>query len=199
MLTESEAADRVNVFDIALLAERLLLGTAWVQNLETTARFPVGYFGASTGAAAALVAAARLGRAVSAVVSGAIVDGEEFDEVIDEAIIAELGVPQAYLDEEIARQARQIERRRQLYPKCHPSVDVRYRTALVVHDGIATGATMRAVPRHGPEKVVMAVLVAPSDIIELLRADVDEIVCLATPKTLQGDRTVLLRFSSGGR
>jgi len=69
LLTESEAADRGNVFDIALLAERLLLTTAWAQNFETTKKLPVGFFGASTGAAAALVAAARLHRAVSAVVS----------------------------------------------------------------------------------------------------------------------------------
>jgi len=69
LLSEDEPADRVNVFDIALLAERLVLATEWTKSLALTAGLPIGYFGASTGAAAALVAAGKLGRAISAVVS----------------------------------------------------------------------------------------------------------------------------------
>ena len=68
LLTPQEAEDRGNVFDIDLLAERLLAGIGWVASRESTARLPLGLFGASTGAAAALVAAAR-SRRVSAVVS----------------------------------------------------------------------------------------------------------------------------------
>jgi putative phosphoribosyl transferase len=68
LLSESEAGNRANVFDIELLAERLLATTAWVQARETTRSLPLGYFGASTGAAAALMAAARLGAKVGAVV-----------------------------------------------------------------------------------------------------------------------------------
>jgi putative phosphoribosyl transferase len=69
LLTEGEAADRRNVFDIELLAERLAQATAWVGQHENTKGLPIGYFGASTGAAAALVAAARLQEDVGAVVS----------------------------------------------------------------------------------------------------------------------------------
>ena len=69
LLTEAEAGDRANVFDILLLAERLRRATAWVAGYPATAERPVGYFGASTGAAAALVAAATGGRAIRAVVS----------------------------------------------------------------------------------------------------------------------------------
>lgn len=58
LLTEAEARDRANVFDILLLAERLRRATAWVGAYPATADLAVGYFGASTGAAAALVAAA---------------------------------------------------------------------------------------------------------------------------------------------
>ena len=58
LLTETEAADRRNVFDIPLLAERLLQAMSLVRQREETASLPIGYFGASTGAAAALVAAA---------------------------------------------------------------------------------------------------------------------------------------------
>lgn len=69
LLTDAEAADRRNVFDIALLAERLVGATAWLRDRRDSAGLPVGYFGASTGAAAALVAAADLGDAIGAVVS----------------------------------------------------------------------------------------------------------------------------------
>ena len=68
LLTEQEATDRVNVFDVALLAERLLAAVRYVTGLEQTRHLPLGLFGASTGAAAALLAAAVEPR-VSAVVS----------------------------------------------------------------------------------------------------------------------------------
>jgi putative phosphoribosyl transferase len=69
LLSESEAADRANVFDIALLGARLVEATEWVHRAQLTRTLPIGYFGASTGAAAALVAAARPGSRVSAIVS----------------------------------------------------------------------------------------------------------------------------------
>lgn len=68
LLTEPEAADRANVFDIDLLGRRLLVAAAWAGSEHATASLPLGLFGASTGAAAALVAAAREPR-VGAVVS----------------------------------------------------------------------------------------------------------------------------------
>ena len=68
LLTEVEAADRAKVFDIALLAERLRLSARWAAAEPTTAGLSMGYFGASTGAAAALVAATDCPR-VSAIVS----------------------------------------------------------------------------------------------------------------------------------
>lgn len=69
LLTEEEAADRGNVFDIELLAERLALATAWARQQGATRDLPIGYFGASTGAAAALVAAAQLQEDIGAIVS----------------------------------------------------------------------------------------------------------------------------------
>ena len=69
LLTEAEAADRANVFDIDLLARRLLAATDWVLANPGMRELAIGYFGASTGAAAALVAAAERGDGVSAVVS----------------------------------------------------------------------------------------------------------------------------------
>jgi putative phosphoribosyl transferase len=117
---------------------------------------------------------------------GAIVDGEQLDKIIDSALVAELSVQQSYLDAEIARQAAEIERRRRVYFKGRAPVTVAGRAALVVDDGIATGATMRAalraIRRRSPAKLVLAVPVAPGHTIEALRPEVDEIVCLATPE-----------------
>lgn len=69
LLLTSEEADRRNVFDIPLLAERLATAVRWIPDQLDLTEMPIGLFGASTGAAAALVVAARMGDAVDAVVS----------------------------------------------------------------------------------------------------------------------------------
>lgn len=69
LLTQREEADRANVFDIPLLAQRLVAATRWLRRQPETARLALGYFGASTGSAAALLAAAELRAGVCAVVS----------------------------------------------------------------------------------------------------------------------------------
>jgi len=69
LLSEAEAQSRRAVFDVDLLASRLLDATDWLKQQPATRDLPIGYFGASTGAAAALEAAARLGPVVGAVVS----------------------------------------------------------------------------------------------------------------------------------
>ena len=69
LLTPDEAEDRRNVFDIDLLANRLLLAKAWLEEEPRTKKLEIGYFGASTGAGAALQAAARDSSNIQAVVS----------------------------------------------------------------------------------------------------------------------------------
>ena len=69
LLTEREAADRRNVFDIDFLSERLLAATVWLRGQPEASGLPIGYFGASTGAAAALKAAAVSPIEIAAVVS----------------------------------------------------------------------------------------------------------------------------------
>jgi putative phosphoribosyl transferase len=69
LLTNEETRDRRNVFDIALLAQRLSMAAAWAQDDAETSTLALGYFGASTGAAAALVAAAADRGRVAAIVS----------------------------------------------------------------------------------------------------------------------------------
>jgi putative phosphoribosyl transferase len=69
LLTQEEELERRNVFDIELLARRLVAATRWLIEERDDDRLPIGYFGASTGAAAALLAASELGDRISAVVS----------------------------------------------------------------------------------------------------------------------------------
>lgn len=69
LLDESEADDRAKVFDIELLAERLQFASDWLSTDSQTSALRAGYFGASTGAAAAIVAAARQPERIGAVVS----------------------------------------------------------------------------------------------------------------------------------
>ena len=69
LLTPAEAADRRNVFDVELLADRLMSATAWASDQPWGIDQPIGWFGASTGAAAALIAAADPRAPVSAIVS----------------------------------------------------------------------------------------------------------------------------------
>jgi len=69
LLTPEEAADRRNVFDIELLSRRMLAATSWVSRHAATKGVKIGYFGASTGAAAALVASVATPERIEAIVS----------------------------------------------------------------------------------------------------------------------------------
>jgi putative phosphoribosyl transferase len=112
---------------------------------------------------------------------GAVVDGERPELVLNRDLISEYGIPEGYVEGERWRQLAEIERRRQLYLAGRARAPVRDRTAIVIDDGIATGATMEAAlhatRRAGPRRLVLAVPVAPPDTIERLRPQVDEVVC----------------------
>ena len=116
---------------------------------------------------------------------GAVTDGAERQTFIDRVLAASLDVPESYIEEETARQLQEIERRRKSYCEGRTAPEVAGRTAIVVDDGIATGATMRvalqAVRRRGPARLVLAVPVAPPDTLAALREAADEAVCLETP------------------
>jgi predicted phosphoribosyltransferase len=113
---------------------------------------------------------------------GAVVDGgapiiERNEDVIQLAGIDE-GEFKAICDSELA----EIERRRRRYLGSRARADIAGRTAIVIDDGVATGATTRAALRatrlRGPKKLVLAVPVAPTDALAALRGDADEVVCL---------------------
>jgi putative phosphoribosyl transferase len=113
---------------------------------------------------------------------GAIVDGEHLEKVIEQRMVTELAVPQSYLDQEIAAQSAEIERRRKVYFEDRKPADIEGATAIVVDDGIATGATMRAAlraaRRRHPARLVLSVPVASPTAIEALGGEADEVVCL---------------------
>src|ERR1700739_692290 len=79
---------------------------------------------------------------------GAVTDGATPETFIDWDLAADLEVPESYLEEERARQLAEIERRRETYCADRPPVEIKEHTAIVVDDGIATGATMRGALRH---------------------------------------------------
>jgi putative phosphoribosyl transferase len=117
---------------------------------------------------------------------GAVVDGVRAETVLNEEMVREFQIPETYLAEESARQLEEIERRRELYLVGTMRAPVEGRTAIVVDDGIATGATMEAAVhatrRANPKHLVLAVPVAPPDTIERLRPEVDQVFCIATPR-----------------
>ncbi|HYG90587.1 MAG TPA: phosphoribosyltransferase [Azospirillum sp.] len=117
---------------------------------------------------------------------GAVVDGQSPVTVIDEDLVRRVGISEAYIERTTQAELEEIERRRALYLKGRPPVDIKGRTAIVVDDGIATGSTMRVALRAlraaQPARLVMAVPVAPPDTLEEMRSDCDEAVCLATPE-----------------
>jgi putative phosphoribosyl transferase len=116
---------------------------------------------------------------------GAVTDGARPEIFIDRHLATSLDIPDSYIEEETARQLDEIERRRKSYCEGRPALEVAGRTAIVVDDGIATGATMRvalqALRSRGAARLVLAVPVAPPDTLAALRQGADEAVCLETP------------------
>lgn len=116
---------------------------------------------------------------------GAVVDGPDPHTVWNLDLLELVRPPPDYLKAEEQRQLAEIARRRARYRGDRPDPDPAGRTVIVVDDGIATGASVRAVlealASAGPKRLVLAVPVAPSDSLEALRASADEVVCLETP------------------
>ncbi len=118
---------------------------------------------------------------------GAIAEGGET--VTDAATLEALGVEAAYLEATKSHALAEIARRRTAYLGGRAPAVVRGKAAIVVDDGIATGATMevalRAVRKQKPARLVMAVPVAAPEAIERLRPLADEVVCLHVPARLR--------------
>jgi putative phosphoribosyl transferase len=116
---------------------------------------------------------------------GAVVDGRDPIIVRNHDVIAVTGTTPLEFDRICAREAAEIERRHQRYLGNRAPVDVQGQTAIVVDDGIATGATMRAALRavrgRKPAELVLAVPTASPNALASLRSETDAVVCLTDP------------------
>jgi putative phosphoribosyl transferase len=127
---------------------------------------------------------------------GAISDGEQPDLVLNERIVGILDVEPGYLEREKTRALAEIDRRRRLYLGGRTPVALEGRTAILVDDGLATGMTaaLRGVRRRHPRRIVLAVPVASPEIVEMLRPEADEIVCLQVSDELMSVGEAYLDF-----
>ena len=104
--------------------------------------------------------------------AAAVVDGGEPEIVVNEEVVGLAGIDSDYLDRESKRELAEIERRRQVYLQGRARVPLEGRTLIVVDDGIATGASIRAalkaLKRKGPKALILAVPVAPAATVEQL-------------------------------
>jgi predicted phosphoribosyltransferase len=116
--------------------------------------------------------------AMGAIASGGLL-------VLDEGLVRALGIDESQLERTVATEARELDRRASAYEGDRPPPELEGKTVILVDDGLATGATMRAaalaVRRLNPARVVVAVPVASAETCREFEDVVDEIVCEVTP------------------
>ena len=117
---------------------------------------------------------------------GAIAEGPAV--VLDRSTLELAGITRAQLLDVARREMTEIRRRVERFRAGRRPPDLRDRTVILVDDGIATGGTMRAavraVKKHRPAHLIVAVPVAPPDTVAELRREVDDVVCLHEPEAL---------------
>jgi putative phosphoribosyl transferase len=117
---------------------------------------------------------------------GAIVDGANPQLVLNEEVVASVRPSKEYLEAAEKRALEEIERRRQLYCGDRPAFDIGGRVVIVIDDGIATGASIKAALRalrsSRPQRLVLAVPVAAPGTLDELTRECDTVICLLTPQ-----------------
>ncbi|PCJ08437.1 MAG: phosphoribosyl transferase [Rhodobacteraceae bacterium] len=120
----------------------------------------------------------------SELAAGAVVEGAE--PVFNVALLQSVGLDVGDFDDSLDRKRAEIAARRQMYLGARASVDLAGRCAVVVDDGIATGATVRAallgLRSRKVARIILAVPVAPPDVVDEMRGLVDTVICLLSPK-----------------
>jgi erythromycin esterase-like protein/predicted phosphoribosyltransferase len=106
--------------------------------------------------------------------------------VLNDQIVQDLRIPDYVIDRVAAEEGEELTRRERAYRGGRPPLDVRGRTVILVDDGLATGATMRAavmaLRQHRPAHIIVAVPTASPETCEELKTEVDEVVCAITPE-----------------
>lgn len=117
--------------------------------------------------------------AMGAIASGGV-------QVINQDVVLGIRISQAQIHEIAAKEAEEIKRRERVYRANRPPLVVKNQTVILVDDGLATGATMRAavqaLGKLGPRKIVIAVPVASQEACREFQGAVDEIICGLTPE-----------------
>jgi putative phosphoribosyl transferase len=117
--------------------------------------------------------------AMGAIASGGV-------RVLNEDVIRQLNIPESAIEVVAAEEAQELSRREKMYRGDREPVQIQQRTVILVDDGLATGASMRAavraLRRQNPASITVAVPVASREICNKLRAEVDELVCGVTPE-----------------
>ena len=116
----------------------------------------------------------------------AVVDGDQPQTVINEDVARHAAIPPGYIDAQVNLELQEIERRRKAYLQGRDQARLKGRTIILVDDGLATGASVRAalkaLKKKEPRALILAVPVAPAETLDELKREVDEIVCLSTPR-----------------
>lgn len=111
-------------------------------------------------------------------------------QVLNEDLIRHLAISSDVIEAVAQKERRELRRREQAYRGDHPMPAMRERCVILIDDGVATGATMRAavaaLRQQDPARIVIAVPVAPPETIADFQKSVDEVVCLATPTPFLG-------------
>lgn len=117
---------------------------------------------------------------------GAVTDGEAMRLTINRDIQAQLNMTDAQIEDLARRELPEIERRRRTYYDGRSPTPIAGRTVILVDDGVATGATvnsaLRLIRKQHPARLVLALPVAPRDVVARLEKRADQIVCLAMPE-----------------
>jgi len=112
--------------------------------------------------------------------------GEQGEPVLSHGLISQLGVTEAFLERAITQARDELVRSIERFRRDRAAVDIAGRVAVVVDDGIATGATLRATLRtvreRSPSVLVCAVPVGPAESVAAIAAEVDEMVCPLQPR-----------------
>lgn len=110
--------------------------------------------------------------------------------VMNMGVVQSLQITGAAIDSVVAAERKELERREELYRKGKPKLDVTGKTAILIDDGLATGATMKAAVQalrmQDPKEIIVAVPTASREACEEFAADVDKTVCLTTPEPFYG-------------
>lgn len=121
--------------------------------------------------------------AIGAIASGGV-------RVLNDDIVRSLSIPQAMIDAVARQELEELERRERLYRGERRAPEVQDRTVVLIDDGLATGASMRAavagIRAQNPARIVVAVPTAAPEVCEAFEFEVDEIVCAITPEPFYG-------------